>query len=125
MRKQLQILKQELTVSEILRTYGKQQFKQIQYQYSDGHNGRCALGVIMSYYGWNGHDESLSTRRSLSELIGMRHTDIDMNLIIDLNDAGSTFDEIANYLDMASLIQNSVNELTCNSRTLQNEKLNI
>lgn len=97
MSKQLQILKQQLTVSEILRTYGKQ-FKQIQYQYSDGHNGRCALGVIMSYYGWNGQDESLSTRRSLIELIGIRHTDIDMNLIIDLNDSGWTFDEIADYL---------------------------
>jgi hypothetical protein len=98
MSEQLYILKQELTIPEILRTYGKQ-FKQIQYQYSDGHNGRCALGVIMSYYGWNGQDESLSSRRSLSELIGIRHTDIDMNLIIDLNDFGMTFDEIAGYLD--------------------------
>ena len=97
MSRQQLLLRQELTVSQILRTYGKQ-FKQIHYQYSDGHNGRCALGVIMSYYGWNGQDESLSTRRSLSELIGIRHTDIDMNLIIDLNDSGWTFDEIADYL---------------------------
>jgi hypothetical protein len=49
-QQQQQILKQELTISQILRTYGKQ-FKQIAQQYSDGYNGRCALGVIMSYYG--------------------------------------------------------------------------
>jgi hypothetical protein len=47
------LLKQEMTVSQILRTYGKR-FTQIQKKYSDGHNGRCAIGVIMSYYGWDG-----------------------------------------------------------------------
>jgi hypothetical protein len=41
---------QELTVPQILRVYGKQ-FRQITERYSDGQNGRCALGVIMSYYG--------------------------------------------------------------------------
>jgi hypothetical protein len=33
-----QLLKQELTISQILRTHGKQ-FVQIKKQYSDGHNG--------------------------------------------------------------------------------------
>jgi hypothetical protein len=28
--------------------------RQIQLRYSDGKNGRCAIGVIMSYFGWNG-----------------------------------------------------------------------
>jgi hypothetical protein len=50
-----QLLEQEMTVSQILQTYGKQ-FKQIRGQYSDGFNGRCAVGVIMSYYGWNRKD---------------------------------------------------------------------
>jgi hypothetical protein len=45
--------RQELTISKILRTHGKQ-FRQIQLRYSDGKNGRCAVGVIMSYFGWNG-----------------------------------------------------------------------
>jgi hypothetical protein len=45
MSQQQQLLKQELTISEILRTYGKQ-FRQITERYSDGHNGRCAMGVI-------------------------------------------------------------------------------
>jgi hypothetical protein len=62
-QQQQQVLKQELTISQILRTYGKQ-FKQIAQQYSDGHNGRCALGVIMSYYGWNGKDDSQLTLSS-------------------------------------------------------------
>jgi hypothetical protein len=42
-----QLPKQDMTISQILRTYGKQ-FRQIQMRYSDGHKGRCAIGVIMS-----------------------------------------------------------------------------
>jgi hypothetical protein len=45
-----QLLKQEMTVSQILRTHGKR-FTQIQKKYSDGLNGRCAIDVIMSYSG--------------------------------------------------------------------------
>ena len=45
-----------MTVSHILHTYGKQ-FRQIQMRYSDGEDGRCAIGVIMSYLGGNGKDE--------------------------------------------------------------------
>ena len=61
---QQQSLKQELTVSQILRTYGKQ-FSQIIGQYSDEHNGRCALGIVMSYYGWDGVDK-IDAGRKLS-----------------------------------------------------------
>jgi hypothetical protein len=25
-------------------------------EYSDGLDGRCAIGVVMSYYGWNGRN---------------------------------------------------------------------
>jgi hypothetical protein len=71
MGRQQLLLKQELTVSEILRTYGKQ-FKQITERYSDGHNGRCALGVIMSYYGWNGKDDSQAASKLLGALIALR-----------------------------------------------------
>jgi hypothetical protein len=56
MKQQQLILRQELTVAQILRIYGKQ-FTQVQTQYSDGYNGRCALGVIMSYFGWDGTDD--------------------------------------------------------------------
>ncbi|HZA70235.1 MAG TPA: hypothetical protein VE548_11105 [Nitrososphaeraceae archaeon] len=52
MSKQLLLLKQELSVSQILRVNGKQ-FTQITEQYSDGRNGRCAMGVILSYFGWD------------------------------------------------------------------------
>ena len=98
MGRQQLLLKQELTVSEILRTYGKQ-FKQITERYSDGHNGRCALGVIMSYYGWNGKDDFQAASKLLGTLIALRCAGIDKNLLIDLNDSGLSFDEIANYLD--------------------------
>jgi hypothetical protein len=99
MSKQQQVLKQqELTVSQILRTDGKK-FKQIQLQYSDGHDGRCALGVIMSYFGWNGKDNSQDPRKLSYALIELGFADIDQNLLIEMNDSGFTFDEIADYLD--------------------------
>jgi hypothetical protein len=40
-----QLLKQEMTISQILRTYGKQ-FTQIREQYSDGFDGRCAIEMV-------------------------------------------------------------------------------
>jgi hypothetical protein len=98
MSKQQLVLKQELTVSQILRTYGKQ-FKQITERYSDGYNGRCAIGVLMSYYGWNGIDDSHATTKLLGALIALRYTGIDRNLLIEMNDSGMSFDEIADYLD--------------------------
>ena len=97
-QQQQQVLKQELTISQILYTYGKQ-FKQITQQYSDGHNGRCALGIIMSYYGWNGKDDSQVTRKLLSILIALSYADIDKNLLAELNDSGVPFVEIADHLD--------------------------
>jgi hypothetical protein len=87
----------KLTISQILREHGKQ-FKQIQKQYSDGRSGRCAMGVIMSYFGWNGKDDSAASGKLLGALIALRHAGIDKNLIIEMNDSGFTFDEIANYL---------------------------
>jgi hypothetical protein len=97
-QQQQQLLKQELTVPEILREYGTR-FTQITKQYSDGRNGRCAIGVIMSYYGWNGKDDSQASAKLLGALIALRHAGIDKNLLIDLNDSGFTFHEIADYLE--------------------------
>ena len=65
MSQQQQIQTQELSVSQILRVYGKQ-FTQITEQYSDGRNGRCAIGVLMSYFGWDGRDDSRASRNFLS-----------------------------------------------------------
>jgi 3'-phosphoadenosine 5'-phosphosulfate sulfotransferase (PAPS reductase)/FAD synthetase len=73
---------------------------QITERYSDGRNGRCAMGVIMSYFGWDGvHDSDITTslQAALPTLSngGLR----DDFSIIELNDSGMTFDEIADYLD--------------------------
>jgi hypothetical protein len=92
-----QLLEQEMTITQILRTYGKR-FRQIRGQYSDGLDGRCAVGVIMSYYGWNGKDDPDAARRLLAALIALRRVGISDDLIV-LNDSGSTFDEIADFLD--------------------------
>jgi hypothetical protein len=72
---------------------------QIAERYSDGLNGRCALGVIMSYFGWNGRDDSNASSKLLGTLIALRNAGIDKNEIIEMNDSGFTFDEIADYLD--------------------------
>ena len=106
-QQQQQFLKQELTVPQILRTYGRQ-FRQIVEQYSDEHNGRCALGVIMSYYGWNGRDDSHASSKLLNTLIVLRCAGIDKNLIIEMNDSGYSFNEIANYLDRISFSNRSI-----------------
>lgn len=100
-----QLLKQEMTVSQILRTHGKQ-FTQIRGQYSDGLDGRCAVGVIMSYYGWNGKDGPDAARRLLAALVVLKHVGIRDDLIT-LNDSGATFDEIADYLDQNYELANS------------------
>ena len=97
MSRQQLLLRQELTISQILRTYGKQ-FRQIQNQCSDGRNGRCAIGVLMSYFGWDGRVD-FDTANDLIAISDVLTTNIDYDLLIDLNDFGYTFQEIADYLD--------------------------
>ena len=98
MSQQQQLLKQELTVSQILRVYGKQ-FTQITGWYTDGQNGRCAAGVLMSYYGWNGRDFFGIARSLICTLHLLKKAGIQINFIAELNDSGRTFDEIADFLD--------------------------
>ena len=88
----------ESSISQIIRTYGKQ-FKQIRKQYTDGQGGRCVMGVIMSYYGWDGKCISNAERRLYAALVALRQAGINKELLIELNDSGATFDEIADYLD--------------------------
>ncbi len=96
-----------MTISQILRVYGKQ-FTQIREQYSDGLNGRCAIGVIMSYYGWNGNSKCGfdAARSSLAALVALRRDGVSYWAVIEMNDSGLTFDEIADYVDR---IHESVN----------------
>ncbi len=98
LREQQQLLTQELSISQILRAYGKQ-FTQIREQYTDGINGRCAMGVIMSYYGWDGKCCSNAERRLYAALVALRRAGISKESLIELNDSGMTFEEIADYLN--------------------------
>jgi hypothetical protein len=91
-----QLLKQEMSVSQILRIYGKR-FTQIRERYSDGLDGRCAIGVIMSYYGWDGKHKSDVPRRCAFGALKSAGTDKD--IVVQLNDSGTSFEEIADYLD--------------------------
>lgn len=103
---QQQLLKQDLPISQILRVYGKR-YTQITERYSDGHIGRCALGVIMSYYGWDGEVDSRASRKLLRAFIALTNAGLNNDLVIQLNDSGMSFDGIADYLDR-------VHELTPN-----------
>lgn len=96
---QQQLLKQELTVPEILRTYGNR-FTQVRKRYSDGHNGRCAMGTIMSYYGWNGKDDSHAAGKLLATSVALRRSGVNKESLIEMNDCGRTFKQIADYLDL-------------------------
>jgi hypothetical protein len=98
LKQKQQLLSQELSISQILRAYGKQ-FTQIREQYTDGVNGRCAMGVIMSYYGWDGKCCSNSERRLYAALVALRRAGITKESLIELNDSGMTFEAIADYLD--------------------------
>ena len=99
MSQQQLLLKQELTVSQILRVYGKR-FTQITGWYSDGLNGRCAIGVIMSYYGWNGKRDSFDVAKSLTATLhSLKNIGVRIDFIAQLNDSGYSFDEIAEYID--------------------------
>ena len=93
-QQQQQLLKRELTVSQILREYGKK-FTQVRKQYSNGNNGRCAIGVQMSYFGWDGTEDFNAANNILTALDMLKHAGIDYDLLIDLNDPGFAFDEIA------------------------------
>jgi hypothetical protein len=68
-------------------------------RYSDGGDGRCAVGVIMSYFGWNGKDDLDSAKIVLATLNELKNTSVDKNFLINLNDLDLTFDQIADYLD--------------------------
>jgi hypothetical protein len=106
LREQQQLLAQELSISQILRAYGKQ-FTQIREQYTDGINGRCAMGVIMSYYGWDGKCCTNAERRLYAALVALRRAGISKESLIELNDSGMTFEEIADYLDRNKEMRNS------------------
>ena len=90
--------KQEASISQIIRTYGKY-FKQIRQRYTDGVGGRCVMGLIMSYYGWDGKCITNAERKLYAALVALRRAGISKELLIELNDSGATFDDIADYLD--------------------------
>ncbi|HVD06952.1 MAG TPA: hypothetical protein VNB67_00785, partial [Nitrososphaeraceae archaeon] len=75
---------QESSISQIIRTYGKQ-FTQIRKQYTDGLDGRCVMGVIMSYYGWDGKCITNAERRLYAALVALRQAGISKELLIELN----------------------------------------
>ena len=76
-------------------------------QYFDGKNSRCAIGVIMSYFGWDGKDDIRASRKFLSAFIALTNAGMRKDLVVQLNDFGMSFDEIADYID-----ENETYELT-------------
>ena len=57
-------------------------------------------------FGWNGKDEPGSAKRLLAAFVELKHNGIDKDLLIDLNDSGTTFDETGDYLDRTNELTN-------------------
>jgi hypothetical protein len=53
----------------------------------------------MSYFGWNGIDDSRAAGKLLAATNALREAGVSQCSIIELNDSGFTFDEIADYID--------------------------
>jgi hypothetical protein len=53
----------------------------------------------MSYFGLDGRVDIKTANNLLATSDILKHAGIDEDLVIDLNDSGLTFDEIADYLD--------------------------
>src|ERR671911_1238363 len=106
MMQQQQVLQEKLSISQILRIYGKQ-FVQIRKRYSDGRYGRCAIGVIMSYFGWDGSGNFETVNSLLAATDTLKQAGIDEDLLIDLNDSGYSFNEIADYINRTHESTNS------------------
>jgi hypothetical protein len=105
MMSHIQLLREELSIPQILRVYGKQ-FRQIRKQYSDELDGRCAIGVIMSYFGWYGKHDSDSSDSLQIALHVLKDAGIRSGIVIKLNNSGKTFDEIADYIDLNKKLTN-------------------
>jgi hypothetical protein len=64
--------------------------------------GRCALGVVMSYYGWDGVDKIDAGKKLSATLNTLDYAGIDRDLLIEMNDSDFTFDKIVDYFDIAN-----------------------
>jgi hypothetical protein len=53
----------------------------------------------MSYFGWNGIDDSRTAGKLSAATNALREAGVSQYSIIELNDSGFTFDEIADYID--------------------------
>ena len=53
----------------------------------------------MSYYGWNGKDDSKATGKLMDLSNALRQAGIRKDFVVKLNNSGLTFDEIADNLD--------------------------
>ena len=53
----------------------------------------------MSYYGWDGKEDSRASKKLLSGFIALTHAGVSKDLVIQLNDSGMSFNDIADYLD--------------------------
>jgi hypothetical protein len=54
---------------------------------------------LHSYFGWDGTDDFEVAKVLFITMDKLKRAGIDEKLLIDMNDYGYTFDEIADYLD--------------------------
>ena len=62
--------------------------------------------VIMSYFGWDGTDDFDTAKVLVAAMGKLKCAGIDEEFLMELNDLGMTFDEIADYLDRTDKVTN-------------------
>lgn len=99
---------EQLKTSQIIRTYCKQ-FKQIPDELSDGKNGRCVMGALMSYCGWDGTHDGNTRNVYFEKAIRLTGSFESLHMVM-MNNTGKTFDEIADWLEIAESIDQSITD---------------
>ena len=89
-------------LSQIIRSFT---FPQIQNLLADHKGGYCIMGGLYKYFGYDFaiakefSTDSIPAYREIKKLCG----DISLHHLIDMNNSGSTFDEIADYVESQGL----------------------
>ena len=60
----------------------------------------------MNYFGWNGTDDFDTAKVLFAAMDKLKRAGINEELLMELNDLGMTFDEIADYLDRTDELTN-------------------
>ena len=65
----------------------------------------------MSYFGWDGTDDFDAATVLFASLHKLKQAGFDEDLLMNLNDSGYSFDEIADYLDRSNKLSDTADSI--------------